>query len=88
MGTNFISKLKKTYFGGQPEGPPTGHRRHVAAARVPHAGGIHPCARGTPLAPSDAYKIPLNLKTLGMMIIFHRNLPEAAAIFNPNSGGS
>ena len=40
------------------------------------AGGTRPCPLGTSSAPSDAYKITLNLKTSGAAIIFHRRHPD------------
>ena len=48
---------------GRPGGPPTGQGCPPAAAPGPPAGGTRPCPWGTPSAPSDAYKITLNLKT-------------------------
>ena len=57
---------------GEPQGPPTGCRRPPAATLLGPAGGARPCSWGTPSAPSDAYKIPKNLKT-SRRPLFSRN---------------
>ena len=53
-------------------------RRQSAAQGAPHRPGrppatprTHPCPRWVPLAPSDAYKFTLTLKTWGTVIFFH-----------------
>ena len=58
-------------------GPLRGQGRPPAVAPLGGAGGTRPCHLGTSSAPSDAYKIPLNLKTSGASIIFHRRHPDA-----------
>ena len=60
---------------GQPGGPPTGQGSPPAAALGQPAGGTRPCPMGTPSAPTDAYKISLNLETSA--IIFHRSHRDA-----------
>ena len=69
----------------RPKGHLGGHGRVPDAAPLGPAGGARPCPLGIASAPSDAYKIPFNLKTMGSHY-FPRTPPEAAAISKPNLG--
>ena len=69
---NFYLPTMKYQSEGEPEGRPTGQRRPPAAAQGPPAGGAHPCPWDLTSTPSDAYKLPLNLKT-SRRPLFSRN---------------
>ena len=60
---------------GEPEGPPTGRRRPPAMAHRGPAGGACPYPVGTPLVPSDAYKIRFILKMSGRTLFSTEDIP-------------
>ena len=64
-----------------------GQGRPPAAAKGPPAGGTRPCPVGTPSAPSDAYKLPHDLKT-SCGHYFPETRPRRAVSENPSSGSN
>ena len=59
----------------RPKGHLGGHRRVPDAAPLGPAGGARPCPLGIDSAPSDAYKIPFNLKTTGRPLFSTEDIP-------------
>ena len=72
----FLCDVRHTRTKGQPGGPPTGQGRPWPTAPPGPAGGTRTCSWGTPSAPSDAYKIPFDLKPGGAAIIFQKLGPD------------
>ena len=72
---DFLCEIRHPKTKGEPKGPPTGRRRPPAVAQRGPAGGTRPCPWGTPSAPSDAYKLTLNLKTSGRPLFSTEDIP-------------
>ena len=73
-GDYFYAKTK-TESEGQPGRRPTGQRSPPAASQGGPTGGARPYPVGTPSVPSDAYKIPINLKTSGRPLFSAEDIP-------------
>ena len=57
-------------------GPPRGQRRPPAVGPPRGASGTRPCPLGTSSPPSDAYKIPLDLKPRGRPLFSRNSSPS------------
>ena len=71
----FLCEIRQLKTKGQPRRRTTGHRRPPAVAQCGPAGGTHPCLWSTSSAPSDAYKIPKNLKMSGRPLFSRNSTP-------------
>ena len=60
---DFLYAKTKYQTEGEPEGIPTGQVRPPAVGQGGPVGGARPCSWGLTSRPSDAYKLPLTLKT-------------------------
>ena len=68
----FLFATTKYQSEGEPEGRPRGQVRPPAAGQGGPVGGAHPCPWDLTSWPSDAYKLPLTLKT-SRRPLFSRN---------------
>ena len=64
---------------GEPGGPHIGQGRPPATAKGPPTGGTRPCPVGTPSAPSDVFKLPHDLKTLGRPLFSTKPVPKPSS---------
>ena len=84
---NFLLDGKHQDTKEEPGGPHIGQGRPPAAAKGPPTCGTRPCPVGTPSPPSDAYKLPHDLKT-SRRPLFSRNSTRHAITENPSSGSN